>query len=58
MGINNPFQVYILVFIGPNMDIELEDNKQFISNASYSQGAKVIPQCIFPLDFNVFLLNE
>ena len=23
---------YVLVFIGPHMDIELEDNKQFISN--------------------------
>ena len=33
---------YVLVFIVPHVDIELEDNKQFISNIPRSHTATVV----------------
>ena len=35
---------YVLVFIVPHMDIELEDNKQFISNIPRNLKGN----CLFP----------
>ena len=45
---------YVLVFIVPHVDIELEDNKQFISNIprmSSSLGKKLCP--VFSIDNKV-----
>ena len=40
---------YVLVFIVPHMDIELEDNKQFISN---------IPRICIENFKNVLVINQ